>query len=30
MHQYLMEGLDRVFRARGLPGIAELEKRSAL
>lgn len=24
MHQLLMEGLDRVFRARGLPGIGEL------
>jgi hypothetical protein len=24
MHKLLMEGLDRVFRQRGLPGIAEL------
>lgn len=24
MHQLLMEGLDRVFQARGLPGIGEL------
>ena len=24
MHQLLMEGLDRVFRARGLPGLGEL------
>ena len=24
MHQLLMEGLDRVFRARGLPGLREL------
>ena len=24
MHQLLMEGLDRVFRARGLPGLDEL------
>jgi hypothetical protein len=29
MHDYLIEGLDRVFRDRGLPGIAELEKGSA-
>ncbi|HMR34242.1 MAG TPA: hypothetical protein PKA13_23905 [Geminicoccaceae bacterium] len=27
MHQLLMEGLDRVFRARGLPGRAELDRR---
>src|SRR5690348_14479211 len=26
MHDYLMEGLDMVFRQRGLPSIAELEK----
>jgi hypothetical protein len=26
MHDYLMEGLDSVFRKRGLPSIAELEK----
>ena len=26
MHGYLLEGLDRVFRSRGLPGIADLEK----
>ena len=25
MHQLLMEGLDRVFQARGLPGLRELE-----
>ena len=25
MHDYLMEGLDSVFRKRGLPSIAELE-----
>jgi hypothetical protein len=24
MHHYLLEGLDRVFRDRGLPSIAEL------
>ena len=24
MHSYIMEGLDLVFRARGLPSIAEL------
>lgn len=24
MHQLLLEGLDRVFRARGLPGLDEL------
>ena len=24
MHDYLMEGLDHVFKARGLPSIAEL------
>jgi hypothetical protein len=29
MHDYLMEGLDSVFRARGLPSIAELEKEDA-
>ncbi|SRR5579883_2956210 len=28
MHDYLIEGLDSVFRARGLPGVAELEKES--
>jgi hypothetical protein len=26
MHDYLMDGLDVVFRKRGLPSIAELEK----
>jgi hypothetical protein len=26
MHDYLMEGLELVFRKRGLPSIAELEK----
>jgi hypothetical protein len=29
MHDYLIEGLDSVFRARGLPSIAELEKEGA-
>jgi hypothetical protein len=29
MHDYLLEGLDNVFRARGLPSIAELEKEDA-
>jgi hypothetical protein len=29
MHDYIIEGLDRVFRARGLPSIDELEKKSA-
>ena len=29
MHDYLMEGLDLVFRARGLPSVAELEKEGA-
>jgi hypothetical protein len=27
MHDYLMDGLDSVFRKRGLPSIAELEKK---
>jgi hypothetical protein len=27
MHDYLMEGLDMVFRQRGLPSIADLEKK---
>ena len=27
MHQLLMEGLDRVFRDRGLPGLGELRSR---
>jgi hypothetical protein len=27
MHDYLIEGLDLVFRKRGLPGIEELEGR---
>jgi hypothetical protein len=26
MHDYLLEGLDMVFRKRGLPSIADLEK----
>lgn len=26
MHAYMLEGLDLVFRKRGLPGISELEK----
>jgi hypothetical protein len=25
-HDYLIEGLDLVFRKRGLPGVAELDK----
>jgi hypothetical protein len=29
MHDYLIEGLDRVFRDRGLPSVAELEKEDA-
>ena len=29
MHDYLIEGLDSVFRNRGLPSIAELEKEDA-
>ena len=29
MHDYLIEGLDSVFRSRGLPSIAELVKESA-
>jgi hypothetical protein len=29
MHDYLIEGLDTVFRKRGLPSIAELEKEDA-
>ncbi len=29
MHSLLMEGLDRVFRDRGLPAIAELRSRAA-
>jgi hypothetical protein len=27
MHQLLLEGLDRVFRDRGLPGLDELRHR---
>jgi hypothetical protein len=27
MHQLLLEGLDRVFRDRGLPGLDELRRR---
>jgi hypothetical protein len=27
MHDYLMEGLDLVFKTRGLPSIAELSQR---
>ena len=27
MHQLLMEGLDRVFRDRGLPGLGDLRPR---
>jgi hypothetical protein len=27
MHDYLIEGLDSVFRARGLPSIAELDEK---
>jgi hypothetical protein len=29
MHDYLIEGLDLVFRNRGLPGVAELTKETA-
>jgi hypothetical protein len=29
MHDYLLEGLDLVFRARGLPSISELTNRLA-
>jgi hypothetical protein len=29
MHDYLIEGLDSVFRKRGLPSIDELEKEGA-
>jgi hypothetical protein len=29
MHDYLLEGLDLVFRKRGLPGIEELKKKAA-
>jgi hypothetical protein len=28
MHQLLLEGLDRVFRDRGLPGLDELRPRA--
>lgn len=28
MHQLLLEGLDRVFRERGLPGLGELTGRA--
>jgi hypothetical protein len=28
MHDYLLEGLDLVFRKRGLPGIGELKKKN--
>lgn len=28
MHQLLLEGLDRVFRDRGLPGLDELRRRT--
>lgn len=28
MHDYILEGLDRVFRDRGLPSIAELTGKS--
>ena len=27
MHDYIMEGLDRVFQSRGLPSIAELAEK---
>jgi hypothetical protein len=27
MHDYIMEGLDRVFRNRGLPSIEELTRK---
>jgi hypothetical protein len=29
MHTYIMEGLDRVFRSRGLPSVDELEEKGA-
>ncbi|HET6467967.1 MAG TPA: ribbon-helix-helix domain-containing protein [Geminicoccaceae bacterium] len=29
MHSLLMEGLDRVFRDRGLPGVEDLKGRAA-
>jgi hypothetical protein len=28
MHDYLLEGLDLLFQKKGLPGIAELKKKS--
>jgi hypothetical protein len=28
MHDYLLEGLDLVFRKRGLPGVAELKRKN--
>jgi hypothetical protein len=28
MHDYLLEGLDLVFRKRGLPGIEELKRKN--
>jgi hypothetical protein len=28
MHDYLMEGLDLVFKTRGLPSVAELSQRA--
>jgi hypothetical protein len=28
MHDYLLEGLDLVFRKRGLPGVEELKKKT--
>jgi hypothetical protein len=28
MHDYLLEGLDLVFRKRGLPGVEELKKKA--
>lgn len=29
MHDYILEGLDLVFRKRGLPGIDELDRKGA-
>ena len=28
MHDYLLEGLDLVFRKRGLPGVEELKRKN--
>jgi hypothetical protein len=29
MHDYLLEGLDLVFRKRGLPGVEELKRKNS-